>query len=170
VIKHIVSVLTVIMVGLPLFAGTGSAASKQETREAKTMYSKGNFQYGEKDYRKAMMWYSRASKNDYAPANYKLGMIYSRGLGIPINSRTAAKWYTKSAKQGYHPAQYELGKMYERGRGVSRDVLEAYMWYQLAIDSGSKIAKKYLTNLISTMDKRQIVAAQKLVQEHREQK
>ena len=59
-------------------------------------------------------------------AQYNLGIIYSRGYGVPRDSKTAAEWYQKAADQGYARAQYELGLMYLEGRGVQKNSEEAY--------------------------------------------
>lgn len=39
-----------------------------------------------------------------APAQYKLGMLYETGRGIPLNIEFAKEWYRRSAAQEYKPA------------------------------------------------------------------
>ncbi|HEY9052820.1 MAG TPA: hypothetical protein VIQ03_14810 [Gammaproteobacteria bacterium] len=40
----------------------------------------------------------------HAPAQYKLGMLYETGRGIPLNVEFAKEWYRRSAAQDYKPA------------------------------------------------------------------
>ncbi|MBF0357953.1 MAG: sel1 repeat family protein [Magnetococcales bacterium] len=152
-IKKFGLILTVLLIGT--FAVSGVYAKDR----GETFYSKGNFQFSKKEYRKAAMWYSRAAKKGSAPALYKLGLLSARGLGTKLDKRKAAWWYEQSAELGFHPAMYELGKAYSQGRGVRRNLVKAYMWFHLAGEAGSKVAPRYLQKLNSTMDKRDIVKA-----------
>lgn len=38
------------------------------------------------------------------PAEFKLGALYERGLGVPKSKDEAIKWYTKANDDGYAPA------------------------------------------------------------------
>ncbi|MBF0192914.1 MAG: sel1 repeat family protein [Magnetococcales bacterium] len=133
-------------------------------------YHRGNYYYGLKDYKKAIMWYSRASKKKYAPAIYKMGLMYGSGKGSTLNYRTAAKHYEKSAKLGYHPAQYQLGLMYAKGIGVKKNDVKAYVWYVKAQESGNKIVGRHLKKLEKNMDKRDIVKALKILKKFKKKK
>lgn len=83
--------------------------------------------------RQAIAWYRKAAKQDFAKAQYLLGVAYSTGRGVPENSRNALKWYLKAAEQGFAPAQSALGEMYAHGRqGVPKDNKQAYIWYYMA--------------------------------------
>lgn len=83
--------------------------------------------------RQAIAWYRKAAKQDFAKAQYQLGVAYSTGRGVPENSRNALKWYLKAAEQGFTPAQLALGEIYAHGRqGVPKDNKQAYIWYYMA--------------------------------------
>lgn len=56
-----------------------------------------------------------------ADAQFRLGKIYHKGLGIKQNFAEAFKWYLKAAEQGYAMAQNNLGNMYYKGEGVAQD-------------------------------------------------
>ena len=74
---------------------------------------------------------TKADQGD-AEAQYKLGLIYRNGQGVPQDNKEAARWYGLAADQGYALGQYNLGLMYAKGRGVPQDYIQAYMWYNLA--------------------------------------
>ncbi len=169
-IRNILTLLMFAALATILTSEPAHAGRAADLKEGKEMYFKGNYQYKEKDYRKAIMWYTRATKKGYPPAYYKLGLMYSQGRGTSINRRKGAQWFEKAANEGYHPAQYELGKMYERGLGVSQDIATAYMWYQLAVESGSRIAGRYLKAAEKRMNKIQLSEARLLLQKYKEKK
>ena len=53
-------------------------------------------------------------------AQFNLGVMYERGLGVGQNLTQAVTWYRRAVEQNYPPAQYNLGLLYSDGRGVSR--------------------------------------------------
>ena len=50
-----------------------------------------------------------STQQDYASAQYHLGMKYSFGTGVTQNHSEAVKWYRKAAEQDHVGAQYALG-------------------------------------------------------------
>ncbi len=66
---------------------------------------------------------SKSSKQDFAKAQYQLGVAYSTGRGVPENSRNALKWYLKAAEQGFTRAQSALGEIYAHGRRVCLKII-----------------------------------------------
>jgi hypothetical protein len=88
---------------------------------------------------------SLAEQGDPA-AQWHLGNMYYRGLGVPSeNYGEAMKWYREAAKQGHVEAQDALGNMYYHGLGVQPNYVPAYMWSNLAIanrQSRNEVAEK----------------------------
>ncbi|MFT4689365.1 MAG: hypothetical protein ACI9OD_001572 [Limisphaerales bacterium] len=76
-----------------------------------------------------------------AIAQFNLGWMYEKGLGVIKDETEAAKWYRKAADQGYVSAQSSLGGMYAEGGGVIKDEVRAYMWFLIAGSNGNEIAK-----------------------------
>jgi len=52
---------------------------------------------------------SAARGNEYA--QYRLGMLYMTGDGVPTNQATAREWLLKAAEQGHPEASNELRKL-----------------------------------------------------------
>ena len=80
-------------------------------------------------------WKPLAEQGD-ASAQYGLGQMYRKGLGVLQNDKTAVKWYTLAAEQGNARAQHNLGFMYDEGKGVLQDYKTAVEWYTLAAEQG----------------------------------
>ncbi len=70
------------------------------------------------------IWLPLAERGDMR-AQYNLGVLYDRGLGVPPNFAAAAKWYLAAAEQGHTDAEANLGYAYEQGRGVAQDFGQA---------------------------------------------
>ena len=82
-----------------------------------------------------------------AEAQYKLGLRYYHGHGVPEDYAQAVSWYRKAAQQGYALAQYNLGVMYANGRGVPEDDAQAVSWYRKAAQQGDASAQANLGNM-----------------------
>jgi TPR repeat protein len=74
-------------------------------------------------------------------AQYKLGVMYNNGEGVPQDFREAVNWFYRAATLGYPPAQSSLGVKYEKGQGVKRDHGEAVKWYRHSADQGYATAQ-----------------------------
>jgi cell division septation protein DedD len=53
-------------------------------------------------------WRPLADKGD-ADAQYNIGYAYSRGQGVPKDTKIAQSWFEKAAQQGHAPSQIMLG-------------------------------------------------------------
>ena len=76
-----------------------------------------------------------AEQGDAAGENF-LGVLYSRGRGVPQDYTEAIKWYRKAAEQGNAKGQANLGAMYYQGQSVPHDYTEASKWYRKAAEQG----------------------------------
>jgi localization factor PodJL len=69
-------------------------------------------------------------------AEYRLGILYALGKGVPRDYEHAAKLLHASAEAGLAEAQYDYGVLCDKGLGVPRDSAEAARWYAKAADQG----------------------------------
>ena len=114
----------------------------------------------------AVKWYRKAAEQNFAAAQYNLGVCYDQGDGVAEDQVEAAKWYRKAAEQNDADAQYNLGICYERGDGVAEDWVEAYKWLLLAARQGHEAAKEHMTVLESKLlTPEQIAQGQKRARE-----
>ncbi len=84
------------------------------------------------DYATALREWRPLAEQGNANAQFNLGLIYSKGRGVPQDYAEAARWYRRAADQGVAQAQFTLGFMYSKGRAVPRDYAQAHMWFNLA--------------------------------------
>lgn len=75
-----------------------------------------------------------------ADAQFNLGVMYDRGLGVLQDYGEAVKLYRLAAQQGNARAQYNLGIMYGNGKGVEQSHSTAHMWFNIAAANGIQVA------------------------------
>ena len=95
----------------------------------------------QKNYYKAVEWYTKAAEKGDMLAQYNLGICYEHGRGVTKNYNKAVEWYTKAAQQGYEGAENNLGTCYRYGRGVPNDDSKAVKWYTKAAEKGYTLAQ-----------------------------
>lgn len=71
--------------------------------------------------------------NNYPQAEELLGIMYSRGFGVPQNDETAISWLTKAAEAGRPLAQHYMANLTYAGKGTVKDPVTALMWIYIAI-------------------------------------
>ncbi len=121
--------------------------------------------YQQRDFATAIKeWQTLADTGD-AEAEYRVGMMYERGEGIPVQPKQAANWYRKAAEQAYSHAQIALGMLYAKGQGVLQDYVQAHMWLILASAEGVIEASKERDKLAEKMTPVQIAEAQRMARE-----
>jgi serine/threonine protein kinase/TPR repeat protein len=130
-----------------------------------------------KDIGKSMQLFRAAADRDYAPAEWKLGLMYAKlgdiGKGIELEKKAAAQGYAdaqyslglrytmgepasaaellqKAVDQGHVYAPTDLGALYERGLGVPKDLKKAAEIYRKGAEKGNGPAREHLRRLEQT--------------------
>ena len=99
---------------------------------------------GKRDYAKAFDLLTKSAAQNYAPAEYSLGLAYKWGHGHPIDNHAAMMWFKKSANAGYALAQAQMGDIYSEGANIPRDDKEALTWYRKAAAHGDARSMRIL--------------------------
>ncbi len=92
--------------------------------------------YARGDYKTALKEWRLLAEQGDPDAQYYLGRMYDRRIGVPEDNVEAVKWYRLAAEQDDAGAQFSLGVMYENGSGIPQDYAEAAKWYRLAAEQG----------------------------------
>lgn len=141
-----------------------------------SMYKNGRGVSPDRD--KAIEWYSKAAAQDNQKAvtrlkllqaneerfkkelasaangnkesQYKIGNMYTEGIGTNIDLAKAAETYALSARQGYAKAEYKLGLVHYEGTGVKTNKKTAYKWFKQAAEKGNPAAQYYLGKMYAS--------------------
>jgi len=80
-------------------------------------------------------------------AQFQLGTLFSRGVGVEASKQQAHHWFQQAAEQSHPQAQYELARMLFHGIGVLPDEHAAALWMEQAARQGLTDAKFNLATL-----------------------
>ena len=142
---------------------------KQDCAKAQKLYRKAATQgnadalcvlaeicFGDRKYAWAARYFHESAEKGNAEAQYRLGVMYFRGMrgtpdqrGIPGDRRKAMKWFLEAAGDGDADAQKMLGDIYS-GRESSDtgpDYELAAKWYREAAGNGNADAGECLRTL-----------------------
>jgi TPR repeat protein len=128
-------------------------------------FQAGKDAYDRGDYATALNeWRPLAEQGDPS-AQFRLGLLYENGEGVPRDFAKARLWYEKAAVQGEAKAQFYLGIQSAFGEGGPLDLVQAHMWYSLAAGNGNAHAPGYRDDLARQMTAAQIAEAHKRARE-----
>ena len=93
---------------------------------------------------------------------HNLAVLYTLGIGVPLDFKRAHHWFHKAAMQGLPESQFNLAIAYQGGMGVRKDMVVAYKFYSLAATQGLPIAGKGRDHIAQYMSRIQIETAQRM--------
>ena len=99
------------------------------------------------DYKEALYYLSYYAVLGDPKAQYNLGLMYNKGLGVDVDKQEAIGWFFLSSEQGNMLAQYSLGLAYLKGNGVSKDNFKALNFFKKAAYQGHPSSQVNLGNM-----------------------
>lgn len=103
---------------------------------------------GDPDYHAARGWFEKAAKRGFPKAQFYMGDLYDRGLGVRQDFVRAAEWYRVAAGFGRSPeSEFALGELFYYGRGVPQQYDVAITWYRKAAIKGLPTAQYVLAGM-----------------------
>jgi TPR repeat protein len=117
-----------LLVGAAGFWGTGMLWADAATGVA--AFKKGDYQTALRE------WKVGANKGE-PEAEYDLGLLYAKGLGVQRDLQVAQQWYEAAATQGNAQAEYSLGQMYAQGWGIPANDASTLRWMEMANGSNA---------------------------------
>ncbi len=82
-----------------------------------------------------------AAEQGHTEAQYQLGFMLDRGLGVDdAQPAEASVWFWRAIQKGHPEAAFSLAALLEQGRGVPQDLERALQLYEYAISLGNEQA------------------------------
>jgi len=144
--KNIGLVVGAICVSLVAVIGCDRAPDASAQR-IDNPYAEADTAYRKQDFATARDLYRLAATRGDAVGQYKLGLMYYWGHGVPQSHLIALEWLRKSAEQGNAEGQYNVGQLFLNGEGVARDPGKASQWLHLAAAQGHRKAQASLDRI-----------------------
>ena len=98
----------------------------------------------------ATYYFRKAAKAGYPEGEYRLGMAYYEGSGIPHSWEDAILWFNKASEHGHSAAMERLAAIYRYGIGIERNSMRALELYTKAAQAGNGRAMKALGRVYHT--------------------
>ena len=118
-------ILGIVLTGLIFCAAPGAIAAADPVADGFAAIQRG-------DHQEAMRLFRIAAAQGDAKAQFNIGLMYAKGIGVPRDDREAVRWLRRAADQGLASAQHNLGNLYYFGEGVERDYGMAALWFRRA--------------------------------------
>ena len=84
----------------------------------------------------AARWFEIAAKKGIVPAQFRLGTLYEKGLGVKRDLAAARELYRAAADKGHGKAMHNLAVLYAEGVDGKPDYNAAAQWFRKAADRG----------------------------------
>jgi len=118
------------------------------------------------EYMLAAKYYAEAAKAGNAEAQYRLGTLFARGLGVQQDLVDASYWYQKAALSGNTGARAELAQLYLSGRGVQEDRVKALALYKLVEKDAPLSAQVRIDEILERLTPQQKKTAEELANKY----
>ena len=93
---------------------------------------------------------------------HNLAVLYTLGLGVPIDFQRAFMWFNKAANEGLPEAQFNVGIALQNGMGTQKDLVTSYKFYILASAQGLPAAAEARDHLAKYLNREQIETGQRM--------
>ena len=85
----------------------------------------------------AARWLEKSAGQGLAPAQYRIGSLYEKGLGVTRDIGLAKTWYIRAAEGGNIRAMHNLAVLTAEGAGSGKpDYFGAAQWFKRAAEFG----------------------------------
>jgi localization factor PodJL len=86
----------------------------------------------------AVRWFELAANQGLAPAQFRLGGFYEKGIVVKKDLAVARDFYAAAAAKGNGKAMHNLAVLYAEGINGPADYRTAALWFRKAADCGIK--------------------------------
>jgi len=94
--------------------------------------------------------FERLAERGIVPAQYRIGQIYDKGVGVPRDPQAAERWYRSSAESGNITAMHNLAVLLAEGAiGGEPDYTGAIGWFRRAAEHGVRDSQYNLAVLLA---------------------
>ncbi|GGK38781.1 SEL1-like repeat protein [Salinarimonas ramus] len=98
----------------------------------------------------AAILFERLAENGLVPAQYRIGQIYDKGVGVARDPAAAEVWYRRAAESGNVTAMHNLAVLLAEGAvGGAPDYTGAIGWFRRAAEHGVRDSQYNLAVLLA---------------------
>ena len=116
----------------------------KKEKNLKQINDRGDLAFNNNDYPLAIKEFKRSSLQGSSYGYYKLGEMYEKGLGLPVNLEKSFENFITCKKMNYLPAIKKLGEYYYLGTGIEKNYDEAFRLFKVASEKGDAVSQRFL--------------------------
>jgi len=109
---------------------------------SESLYNRGVDAYKAKNYKEAVVQWSKAVDAGDTTAKNNLAYLLFYGLGTEAQPQKAIELWSSAAAAGESESQWHLGNAYADGTGVEKNLVTAFAWYRCSIASAEVHARE----------------------------
>lgn len=129
-------------------AGQRKAALAGDARAVYQLAAQAADGPGNRDPKLALRLFERAAVAGLAPAQFRLGNMFEKGIGTNRDPALAKVWYGRAAERGNAKAMHNLAVLYAEGAGGKPDYATATEWFRRAAEHGVRDSQYNLAILL----------------------
>lgn len=129
-------------------AGLRKAALAGDARAVYQLAAQAADGPGNRDPKLALRLFERAAVAGLAPAQFRLGNMFEKGIGTNRDPALAKVWYGRAAERGNAKAMHNLAVLYAEGAGGKPDYATATEWFRRAAEHGVRDSQYNLAILL----------------------
>lgn len=127
--------LSLILLMASASPGSAQRLTVQDFQRAERLFEAGQYEEARKIHEFI------AADYGYVSSQFRLGWIFQRGLGVPVDCLAAARWYTFAANQGDPAAAFNLYGIYGSGcENLMADPGKSARWLKKSAELGNAVA------------------------------
>lgn len=135
---------------IPATLGTPGLRKAAQSGDARAVYELASRAADgpSRDPKLALRLFERAAVAGLAPAQFRVGNMFEKGVGAPADLGLARVWYTRAAEQGNAKAMHNLAVLYAEGITGKPDYATATDWFRRAAEHGVRDSQYNLAILL----------------------
>lgn len=102
-------------------------------------------------------WYMEAAWDGDVDAQYSLGYLYERGIGVEIDKVRAVQWLEEAAKNKHIDAQFRLGLLLISAIQEYRNLEKGKYWINKSAENGNEVAIEFVKQFFEKADDKKII-------------
>jgi len=73
------------------------------------------------DDKEAIQWFEKSVAQNFADAQFNLGLMTAKGWGVPVNQKKAIQWFILAAEQGHKKSQAILDELFAKKQPIEEE-------------------------------------------------
>ena len=148
--------------GFPIGGGGAPASTNMPQPEIQTVITAEMMQEAMRIFINEAKLIRQEAEAGNSRQQHNVAVLYTLGLGVPLDHKTAFEWFNKAAEDGIPESQFNVAIALQGGLGTQKDLVTSYKFYILAAAQGLPNSADARDHLAQYLNREQIEAGQRM--------